>query len=148
MDAHQHDLIQHVCTHPGMYVSSGSLDAVFSYLTGLDTATGCLTGFREWLAPRFYDGDNLAWPGLVLLSLELESVADDDAIAHLGKLLAEFYDFTHKDRGPRTDLTRVYLRYHAWLLNSPWYHPDSSRYIPPYDGVPLVKRDQESQNDG
>ncbi|MGK0184535.1 MAG: hypothetical protein ACI9R3_000307 [Verrucomicrobiales bacterium] len=56
--------IQHVCNHPGMYVCPGTLNGIYAFLTGLDIATGCLTGFREWLLPRFEDGNNLAWPGI------------------------------------------------------------------------------------
>lgn len=111
MDAQQHNLIQHVCQRPGMYVSPESLENVFAYLTGLDTATGCLTGFREWLLPRFEDGNNHAWPGVVQMLLESESVADTDAIARLGRLLDEFYAFTRENAGSRRCLTRVYLRY-------------------------------------
>ena len=141
LDAQQHNLIQNVCLRPGMYVSPGSLENVFAYLTGLDTATGSLTGFREWLLPRFEDGNNLAWPGVVQMLIESESVADTDAIARLGKLLDDFYAFTRENAGSRRCLTRVYLRYHAWLLSRSWYGPDWPGYIPPYDGASFPKSD-------
>lgn len=139
MDASQLDLIQHVCERPGMHVVPGSLDGVFAYLTGMDTVTGCLTGFREWLLPRFDDGNNLSWTGVVKMLLDQENVAEDDAVARLGELIAEFYEFTHTHRAQRCDLTRVYLRYHAWLLDQSWYTEGRPDYIPPYDGVPVLR---------
>jgi len=148
LDAQQHDLIQHVCKCPGMFVSPGSLGNVFAYLTGLDTATGCLTGFREWLLPRFEDGNNLAWPGVVQMLLKSESVNDKNATARLGELLDEFYAFTREDGGSRRCLIRVYLRYHAWLLNRSWYGPDCPGYISPYDGVPFPQSDQLPSDGG
>lgn len=141
MDAQQHDLVQHVCKRPGMYVPPGSLENVFAYLTGLDTATGCLTGFREWLLPRFETGNNLGWPGVVQMLLDSESVDGEAAAARLGELLDEFYTFTREDRGSRRCLIRVYLRYHAWLLNRSWYRPDWPGYIAPYDGISFSKSD-------
>ncbi len=120
-----------------MYVSPGSLENVFAYLSGLDTATGCLTGFREWLVPRLEEGNNLAWPGVVRMLFKLESIDDSDAIVRLGELLNEFYVFTCEGGASHRCLTRVYLRYHAWLLSRPWYGPDWPGYIAPYDGVPF-----------
>jgi hypothetical protein len=104
-------------------------------------ATGCLTGYREWLLPRIEDGDNLAWPGVVQMLLESESVAGKDAIARLGELLDEFYAFTRENAGSRRCLTRVYVRYHAWLLSRSWYGPEWPGYIPPYDGASFPKSD-------
>lgn len=73
-----------------MYVTSGSLDGVYAYLSGLDTATGCLTGFREGLLPRFDGGNNLIWTGVVDMLLESEQIDDDDSVTRLGELISDF----------------------------------------------------------
>jgi hypothetical protein len=146
MDAQQLDLIRHVCKRPGIYVGPGTLPGVCAYLVGLDTATGCLTGFREWLIPRVDGGNDLAWPGLVDRLLGSEDVNQDQRLARLGELIAEFYEFTREHGGSRGDLTRVYVRYHAWLLNRPWYWEGAPGYVAPYDGMP-VPRDPHQMKD-
>jgi hypothetical protein len=122
-----------------MYVVPATIETVLAYARGVDTGTGCLTGFREWLVVRFDDGNNLAWEVLVKMVLEKESIEEPKAVARLGSLLAEFQDFTTDGRSSHTDLTRVYLRYHAWLLNRSWYRPGFPGYMPPYDGVPIPR---------
>jgi hypothetical protein len=125
-----------------MYVVPGTLNGVYAFLTGLDTATGCLAGFREWLLPRFDDGNNLFWTGVVDMLLKSEQVHGDGSVTRLGELISEFYDFTREHRGTRRDLTRVYVRYHAWLLNRSWYHEGYPGYIPPYDGTSVDRPSQ------
>lgn len=127
-----------------MYVLPGAVENVIAYLEGLDAATGCLTGFREWLLPRFEDGNNLTWSGVVKMLFDSESVDEENAAARLGDLIDEFYAFTREDGGSRRCLTRVYLRYHAWLLNRSWYRPDWPGYIAPYDGVAFPKPGRRS----
>ena len=128
----QLDQILHICQRPGMYVNPGTLNGVCAFLAGLNAATGCLTGFREWLLPRFEDGNNLSWEGVVEKLLKSENLNGDDAATdRLGELISEFYEFTDS----RRDLTRVFLRYHAWLLNRSWYCEGYPGYVAPYDGV-------------
>lgn len=116
---------------------SGTLDAVCAYIDGLNAATGCLASFREWLVTRFEDGDNLTWVGLFRLLCKTKSVEQGGSIERLGLLMDEFYAF-HKGCASRgVAQMRIYLRYHAWLLNQPHYHPGFPQYIPPYDGISL-----------
>jgi hypothetical protein len=102
LDAQQHNLIQNVCLRPGMYVSPGSLENVFAYLTGLDTATGCLTGFREWLLPRFEDGNNLTWPGVAQMLLASESVAVPERGQSTSKIIRTLSSLQQKALGDCT----------------------------------------------
>lgn len=116
-----------------MYTCPGTLENVYAFLGGLDTATGCLSGFREWLMPRFEEGNNLHWSGLVDNLLDREDCPPDQRIARLGELIDEFHRFTSKHEG----LTRVYVRYHAWLLTRSWYGSDCPGYIAPHDGMSI-----------
>jgi hypothetical protein len=86
----------------GMYVSPGSLENVFAYLTGLDTATGCLTGFREWLLPRFEDGNNLTWPGVAQMLLASESVAVPERGQSTSKIIRTLSSLQQKALGDCT----------------------------------------------
>lgn len=117
-----------------MYVVPGSLDNVVAHIDGLDAATGCLVGFREWLVPRFDDGDNLGWGSLFAMLVDAESVPDADAITRLGELFCEYKDFIDSCQSYRVAQLRIYLRYHAWLLNCSYYKPGTPWYVPPYDG--------------
>lgn len=135
MNSEQFEHIRTICERPSMYVSPGTLRGVYAYLSGMDRATGCLTGFREWLLPRFDAGNNLYWTGVVNMTLAAESVSGEREVARLGELITEFYDFTKVDDG----LLRVYLRYHVWLLNSSWYRDGWPGYIAPYDGMKILQ---------
>jgi hypothetical protein len=57
----QYDQLLRICKRPGMYVGVADYDQVCAYLDGLHAATGCLTGFGEWLIVRVGTGDNLMW---------------------------------------------------------------------------------------
>ena len=139
MNATQYELIESVCKQPGMYVCPGTLDGVVAYIDGMNTCTGCLGGFREWLVTRFDDGDNLAWSGLFKMLIRTEVVCEEDQIERLGSLLKEFNDFLGSCHSRSEAHLRIYLRYHAWLLNRPWYTPDSPWYVAPYDGLSIPK---------
>ena len=120
-----------------MYARPGTLENIYAFLGGLDTATGCLTGFREWLVPHFDEGDNLHWSGLVNMLLDIEDCPPEGRIARLGELINEFHQCISKDRG----LTCIYVRYHAWLLTRPWYAPGWPGYISPHDGVDVSMKE-------
>jgi hypothetical protein len=122
-----------------MYVVPGTLDGVIAYIDGLDLATGCLAGFREWLVTRFEDGDNLYWGGLFRMLLRNDSTTDDEAITKLGQTFCEFKEFVDSCSSRREGQLKIYLRYHAWLLNRPYYKPGTPWYIPPYDGLAIPK---------
>lgn len=131
----QYEEIDSVCKRPGMYVVTASLDCVIAYIDGLDRATGCLAGFREWLVIRFEDGDNLYWGGLFRMLLRDGNVTDPESIEILGRVFNEFKEFVDSCSSRREAQLKIYLRYHAWLLNRPYYKPGTPWYIPPYDGL-------------
>lgn len=118
-----------------MYVVPGTLDCVIAYIDGVDRASGCLAGFREWLVTRFENGDNLHWGGLFRILLRNEPTADNEAIAKLGEVFLEFKEFIDSCSSRSDAQLKIYLRYHAWLLNRPYYKPGTPRYIPPHDGL-------------
>lgn len=124
-----------------MYVVPGTLDCVIAYIDGLDRATGCLAGFREWLVTRFVDGDNLYWGGLIRMLLHDGTSTDAESIQILGRTFHEFKEFIDSCSSRREAQLKIYLRYHAWLLNRPYYKPGTPWYIPPYDGLPIPKDD-------
>lgn len=132
-----------------MYVAPGTFENVGAYLTGLDEATGCLTGFREWLLPRLESGDNLTWLGVVLCVFEKEACEIDRRIERLGELIEEFFEFV-ENRSTHEGLMRVYVRYHAWLLTQDYYQPGFPGYVAPYDGaksLPLILRRHSASTD-
>ena len=118
-----------------MYVTPGTLDGVIAYIVGLETATGCLAGFREWLVTRFEDGDNLGWDGLFRMLIRREGIDDADTVERLGNLFTEFKEFCDSCPSPRVAQMRIYLRYHGWLLNRSYYKPGTPWYVAPYDGL-------------
>ena len=136
MNDDQHRYLNQVCDRPGMFVGSSEFDRVCAYIDGLHAATGCLTGFREWLVVEIGTGNNLAWIGLVRQIIHRDSTPVDDRVAKLGQLLNDFHEYAGSTIGATTGLMRVYLRYHGWLLQQKWYKPDWIGYVPPYDKQP------------
>jgi hypothetical protein len=130
----QYDQLLRICKRPGMYVGVADYDQVCAYLDGLHAATGCLTGFGEWLIVRVGAGNNLMWQGLVSIVLSDESVAKDDQVAGLSELIGEFHQFMRPTGGGTNGLMRVYVRYHEWLLSQNWYRPERADYVPPHAG--------------
>lgn len=57
------DLFLRVCELPGMYVSSGRFEAVWSFIDGFDTARDKipLRGFSQWLCVRRGEYRNSTW---------------------------------------------------------------------------------------
>ena len=118
-----------------MFVFTPEFDSVCAYIDGIHAATGCLTGFREWLIVHLDGGHNLIWQLLVKSRLQNESIPKTKYITSLGLIIEEFHRFTGPTTGGTNGLMRIYIRYHGWLLNQKWYKPDWSNYVPPYDGI-------------
>ena len=124
-----------VLKRPSMYLPTASYDAVVTYLLGYDAATqgGLLVGLREWLIVKLRDGNNLAWPALVLDLMQRvrsrESTVDDAekrAVAFLHETLEQFFS----ERDARGGMRRIYGMYEAWLRQQEWYTPSSPDWIP------------------
>lgn len=115
------ELFALVRQRPGMYGLDGSFAHFSIFVTGCDAGTSwsLLAGFREWLIVRVNDGDNLAWPFLVLwLAFPLgknpnELDANDNAVAvdMLFRLLDEFLELREQHHG----LAKIFTAYAAWL---------------------------------
>ena len=109
------EIIQHVCKRPGMWMPGVELERVYAFLEGLHAGSGCLTGFREWLAPTVGNvASNIVWWGVVDALLDREACPPDERIARLGQLLDEFRQFVSAEPSHH-GLMRVFVRYDAWL---------------------------------
>jgi hypothetical protein len=120
-----------------MYLPRTTFDAGAALVVGYDLACsgGALRGFREWLIPRIDDGNNLAWPALVLRQAFPATDAPDaklvDAAAHLHALDTMFsllLDFEVICSGPR-GLRRIFREYERWLGRQPWHQPGSPSWL-------------------
>jgi hypothetical protein len=114
-----------LCRRPGMFVAPSTFDAVLHFIEGYHHATGCLSGFREWLVTQGEDGNNFAWAGLVRHRLRLAGDASDEAwkIERLGEWLHQFHTYVEGFPSSRDAMLRIYVDYHAWLIKKPWYQP-------------------------
>ena len=68
---------------------------------------------------------------------ESETCPEQAKFSRMSQVFEEFYEAVNSDS--RRGLMRIYLRYHAWLLNKTYYDEDSPGYIPPYDGIKVPK---------
>ena len=122
--------LTHVLKRPSMYLPVVSYDAVVAYVLGYDAATqgGLLVGFREWLIVKLQDGNNLAWPAL-LLELEQRVRPQKSAPEKVEMHTAQFMNATLEqfvsERDARGGLRRIYAAYEAWLRQQQWYTPAS-----------------------
>jgi hypothetical protein len=120
-----------ISRRPGLYGLDGSFGQFTDYVEGVDA--GCdgqfLTGFREWLVVRLGEGDNLAWPGLVLrlafpdgwpgLRARLADPAQNtEACATLFRLLDEFLARRVRHGEP----AGIFAEYLGWRAARPWQH--------------------------
>jgi hypothetical protein len=125
---------------PGMFIPWVKYQSIVAFVTGFDAACdgGPLTGFEEWLIPRAGQGNNLAWPGLVLHiafpdasdpSHVVSSTPETEkhAIDVLFRTIFEFDDYRSKANG----LRRIYLEYEHWLRGQDWYDKDSPQWVDP-----------------
>jgi hypothetical protein len=111
-------LVDSVCKRPGMYVCPPTFDGVCAYLSGFDSARdgGPLQGLREWLVVRLRNGNNLHWTGLARMALRLEDTDSSEAIARLGLLLEEFFEYRQQH-----GVARIFCDYGQWLSKQSWY---------------------------
>jgi hypothetical protein len=96
------ELFARIRQHPGMYFCGGQrYETVVAFLTGIDMTDGMLTGFEEWLLPRFGGGANIIWWGTVMhialggdgdkpLLAEMSEEQHQRAIGTLWTLLDDF----------------------------------------------------------
>ena len=124
-----------ICERPTLFVNGPELESVCAYIDGIHAATGCLTGFREWLVVLLNSGNNMGWQGLVKIRIHNQSAPPSEHVTILGETIAEFHNFTGSTIGATKGLMRVYVRYHGWLLKQDWYNTDQPSYISPYDGI-------------
>lgn len=118
-----------------MYLPAVSYDAAAAFVLGYDAATqgGLLVGLREWLIVKLQDGNNLAWPALILDLLRRtgshESAtegAEKRAIEFMFVTLEQFFS----ERDARGGIRRIYAMYEAWIRQQEWYTPSSPDWIP------------------
>lgn len=116
-------LVGHICTHPGMYVTPATFGSVCAYLGGFDAARsgGPLMGLQQWLVVRANTGNNRHWSGLARQELvadpgDAELPDEDRSIRALGRLLAEFFEYRRA-----SGITKVFHEYARWLLRRSWY---------------------------
>jgi hypothetical protein len=129
------ELVERVCTHPGMYVQSGTYAEVAALITGYDLACngGALLGFREWLVVRLGGGANLSWPQLALsaafpdVTRSKSGLSSDEQQTALTALLALVREYA--DKREREGMRRIYLEHQRWLEKQEWYGPDSPDWL-------------------
>jgi hypothetical protein len=127
------ELFQSVRRRPMLHGLDGTYGAGVAFIHGCDAGTSglLLSGFREWLIVRLDDGNNLAWPGLVLQIISDESVeqskeqpprlnAEAQRLDRLFQLLDEFLE----QRDERDGMVRIYGRYIEWLKGQSWFRPE------------------------
>lgn len=129
-------VLAEVRKRPGMYLPVTTYEAAVAFVLGYDSAIngGLLWGFREWLIVRLAEGNNLAWPGLVLELIRSRSASSagpqssDEQRAAVESLLAIIEEFlSERDRvgGGR----RIYAIYEQWLQSQDWYGPSSPDWL-------------------
>ena len=94
MTNEQCEFLKRVRARPSMFVFAPDFNSVCAYIDGMHAATGCLTGFREWLVVHLDGGDNLIWQGLVKCRLQNESISKIEYVASLGMII-EAVSYTH-----------------------------------------------------
>ena len=131
MDKHHFELLCAICERPVFYVGSSTLPEVCAFIAGIHLATGCLNGFREWLVTKLDDGaPELTWQSLVVNAASEKRISNADAVAHLGSLIEDFYDFLNPTSAEsHRGLMRVFLHYHAWRVKR--------GFGPPFDGTTI-----------
>jgi len=107
--------------HPGMYVWPETFECVVSFLSGYDAAQsgGFLVGFREWLIVRADEGNNLAWPSLVLTVIG--DLGEERESAKLIDGLFDLFDEFFAIRQSGDGLRKIYAQYEDWLRHQEWY---------------------------
>src|SRR5579872_5120251 len=116
-------LVESICSRPGMFVTPPTFGAVCAYLDGFDTArsNGPLIGLKEWLIVRLNCGRNSHWSGLVVDCFDKSpadsGLSDDEhSIRAVGRLLAEYFEYRRTN-----GLTKVFHEYGRWLMRKKWY---------------------------
>jgi hypothetical protein len=127
--------LTHFLKRPSMYLPVASHDAVVAYVLGYDAATqgGLLVGFREWLIVKLQDGNNLAWPALVLEMTRRDRAqrpAPENAESHAVEVMNATLEQFASERNARGGLRRIYAAYETWLRQQEWYTPSSAEWIP------------------
>jgi hypothetical protein len=132
------EIFERLRARPGMYFQQPTYNTAVAFVLGFDSACmgGVLVGFREWLIPKVGDGNNLAWPGLVV-RLALPDAPDParavsstpqtekQAIEVLFRSIFEFDDARSKPNG----LRQIYADYERWLRQQEWYNDKSPQWI-------------------
>jgi hypothetical protein len=121
-----------------MYGLDGSFGQFAAFVGGYGMADPrALDGWREWLVLQFDDGNNLAWPGLVLrlafpdrtFMRPLDEADDHRAGETLFRLLDRFLD--ERDSG---GAAAIQAAHQAWIRRQSWYRPSASTQEAPGDG--------------
>lgn len=111
------DMVRHLSTRPGMWVTPATFVTVCAFLDGFDQGRdgAPLLGFKEWMVVRSNGGNNLAW---FALANDLVPGQQDERrrIMGLGELIGEYLQY-REDQG----ITKVFYDYGKWLLRKSWY---------------------------
>ena len=117
------ELVDSMCTRPGMYVTPPTFDTVAAYIDGFDAALrgGILVGLHQWLVKKRDTGNNVAWPGIASTLIGADPNAPGTDVEHrriraLGNLLLEFIEYRRSN-----GLTKIFCEYRDWLSSQSWY---------------------------
>lgn len=149
MNSGYRELFDNLRQRPGLFFNGADrYDVMVAFVTGVDIGDGVLTGFSEWLLPRYGGGNNIVWWGTVrmialgpgtgaLLTADMDEEQHRRAIRVLWALLDEFLAARRGMRG-------IYAAYGRWYeinhgseeMLPPPGRPPSSEGEPPEE-MPL-----------